>query len=224
MPDADELVARALSAGRRGDEAAVRQLLAAHPELARAADPQTGMTLLQQAARHGQGRLVEELLRLGANVNARNRWGLTALHYAARFGHAHVAATLLAHGADVDARAAGGQTPLDWAVVFQRPEVIRLLLDAGAEVGVFAAAGLGLCDRLAALLDAQPELVDARNDWGGTPLMVAALADRFGAAALLLARGADPTLRDQRGWTALDHARSEAMRRLLREAMERHSR
>lgn len=213
MADAREI----LRAGRDGDAARVLALLEADPALARAADPVTGMTPLHQAARHGALPVAQRLLDLGADPGARNRWGLVPLHYAARFGHGAVARLLIRRGADVNARAARGQTPLDWAVCFERWDVAELLRAAGAEVGVFAAAGLGLVDRLAELLDRDPGLVAARNDWGGTPLHVAAIGGRREAARLLLARGADPRARDERGRTPADHARDPVLRALLAE-------
>lgn len=209
---------RVLRAGRDGDGPAMQALLARDPDLARARDPATGMTPLHQAARHGLADVARLLLDAGADPDARNRWGLVPLHYAARFGHVPVARLLLARGARPDAAAAGGQTPLDWAICFERRDVARLLLEAGSPVSPFAAAGLGLVDRLAALLAADPSCAHARNEWGGTPLHVAAIGGSLEAARLLLDAGADPGARDARGRRPADHARDPALRRFLEEA------
>lgn len=211
-------------AGRDGRCAEVERLLQRMPALAKAVHPSTGMTLLHQAARHGCTALVGRLLASGASVNARNRWGLTPLHYAARFGHPEVARLLLEHGADADARASGGQTPLEWALVFERPEVVQLLLARGAEVSPFAAAALGDVERLEEWLDRDPAVVEARNEWQGTPLHVAALAGQRATVALLLSRGADLAARDVRGRTPLDHARDPEVRQLLAAAGAREPR
>ena len=213
-----EDAAALLRAGRDGDRPGVLARLEARPELARVADPGSGMTPLHQAARHGWPDVTRRLLALGADPNARNRWRLVPLHYAARFGHPAVARILLDRGADPGAVAAGGQTPLDWAIVFDRPAVVEVLLERGAPVGAFAAAGLGDVGRLQEYLDRDPGWLVARNEWGGTLLHVAALAGRREAVALLLARGADPAARDARGRTPRDHAREPAIRALLERA------
>ena len=56
------------------------------------------------AAGYGRKDVVEHLLALGANINARDEGGLTCLHNAASFGHSEVVRLLLAKGADVNAR------------------------------------------------------------------------------------------------------------------------
>ncbi|PZN06706.1 hypothetical protein E1B22_02860 [Thermaerobacter sp. FW80] len=192
----------------------MRALLDAHPELARATAP-NGMTPLHHAARHGWTDVAGRLLDLGADPDAVNRWGLVPLHYAARFGHPEVAALLLDRGARIDAQGEGGQTPLDWAIVFGHPQVARLLVERGATIGPFAAAGLGDLERLEAWLRRDPACLDARNDWQGTPLHVAALAGQRAAVRWLLDRGADPRARDARGRTPADHARDPVIRRWL---------
>jgi len=64
----------------------------------------------------GQHRLLEHLLRRGANIHETDDQGRTALHVAAARNHLRVVATLLGAGADVNARGArGGETPLHLA-------------------------------------------------------------------------------------------------------------
>ena len=56
---------------------------------------------LHLAASTGNLQVVEELLRHGVQVNARDRWGGTALADAMRGGHAMVSRTLRDHGAEL---------------------------------------------------------------------------------------------------------------------------
>ena len=62
---------------------------------------------------------------------------------------------------------------------------------------------------LVQLLIAHEAHVDARGAWNLTPLMYAAVFDQPAVASLLLESGADASLVDAKGKTALDHAISE---------------
>jgi hypothetical protein len=73
--------------------------------------------------------------------------------------------------------------------------------DSGADI--FDAAGNGDLARVAALLDASPELVYARNTAGETPLHSAVLGRQTMVMELLLALGADPNAADVVGRTPL---------------------
>jgi len=57
------------------------------------------MTPLQIAAGTGRNRILDELLRRGANVNLPNRFGWDALYHAALRGNIHAVEKLAAHGA-----------------------------------------------------------------------------------------------------------------------------
>jgi uncharacterized protein len=122
------------------------------------------------------------------DVNAVNAAGETPLMMAALRGHLVWAHKLLARGAKVHGE---GWSPLHYAATGPEPEFVRLLLEKGAPV-------------------------DARSPNGSTPLMMAA---RYGSEAsvdLLLARGADPKLRNQRDLTAADFARMDGRESLAK--------
>ena len=102
-----------------------------------------GKTPLTCATLGGHAALTEELLRRGADVEARsstflpfeNRedFGWHPLHYAADRRHALLVQLLLTAGARVDAETREGTTPLMLAVHRGDEDCIRLLLLAGAE-------------------------------------------------------------------------------------------
>jgi ankyrin repeat protein len=94
-----------------------------------------GWTPLHLAAFFGNGASVRELLRRGADVNARstNELGVTPLHSACASDASAAARLLIASGADVNAKQASGHTPLDSALRNGNAELIGVLEAAGAK-------------------------------------------------------------------------------------------
>lgn len=119
-----------------------------------------------------------------AAVNARDeKVGWTPLLFAAFMGHAEVVEFLLDHGAEVNARSDRG-----WSALHQS-----------------ALSGHGGVDRVAALLLARGANVDAVNNDGDTPLIVAARHDHRATALVLLEGGAKVDVAPS-GSTALEWA------------------
>ena len=128
--------------------------------------------------------------------------------------------------AEIEVRDGRGATPLMHAAAFGNLETLRLLPDAGANVNArndFDATALLWSARdpdKARLLIERGADVNAQSKQGRTPLMVASLR-RGGSAivALMLAKGADVSLKDSRNSTALSLAASagddETVRLLL---------
>ena len=77
------------------------------------------------------------------------------------------------------------------ALYAQRQDLADAVLEAGPELDVFDAAAVGDADRLAELLDGDPNLTGAWSADGFTALHLAAFFGRGDAARLLLDRGAD---------------------------------
>ena len=121
-----------------------------------------------------------------------NSFGITPLVQAATKGNVQLIDLLLSAGADINARTqwwAGSFGVLDTAPV----ELAPLLIERGARLDVHSASRLNRVAELAALLDVNPLLVNARGGDGQTPLHFAASVE---AAALLLERGAHIDARD----------------------------
>ena len=103
-----------------------------HPEAIRQADA-FGYTPLHRAAARGDRRMVEFLLRHGADPNARNRMGQTPLHGTAQQGLTFIVESLLEKGADVNATDEDGMTPLHLSAEVGCAESLQALLVAGAD-------------------------------------------------------------------------------------------
>jgi len=112
-----------------------------------------GETALMLAARHGDVRMAEELLRRGAQVN---RPGWTPLHYAAAFNQRAMVDWLLDKDAYIDAESPGKITPLIMAVREGHEEIARHLVEQGADVSYRSHAGLTAMDY--ARIDGRDEL------------------------------------------------------------------
>src|SRR5260370_871056 len=91
---------------------------------------------LLDAAEAGDNAEVRNLLREGADVNAKGSYGSTALIGAAARGHTNTLRTLLEKGADVNAKDNNGRTALTEAAFEGHTDTVRALLEQGADVNV----------------------------------------------------------------------------------------
>lgn len=158
----DPLAVSVVAAIRSGDVAALRELLASHPELATARlgdDDPAGMSRsLLHVATDWPGHFpngpetVAMLVEAGADVNARFRGPHeeTPLHWAASSDDVAVLDALLDRGADIDAPGGviAGGTPLRDATAFGNDAAALRLVERGATVSAKDAATLGMIDRL----------------------------------------------------------------------------
>ena len=109
-----------------------------------------------------------------ARVHERGGDGQTPLHFATSRA---VIDLLLAAGADIDARDVDHRsTAAEWMLDQKRGagrfDLARYLVERGASADIFLAAALGLSDRVRAMLEANPKLLDLRTgqgDYGEQP-------------------------------------------------------
>jgi hypothetical protein len=180
--------------GCRGDidVEAVRSLLqqGASPNAANTGSD--SFTALIVAAGRGYPGVVKLLLDSGADVNTKAKIpvkingggfildGVTALASAAFSGNASISRMLIEHGADIHALDSRGASVMLWA---RSNEVVQLLLDQGLDI-------------------------NARDMDGFTLLILSASQSRgWPDVAFLLQHGADPSVKDKYGTTALTEAR-----------------
>jgi hemoglobin len=169
----------------------VREKLTSDPALAR--ERYAGGTLLHDASAQANLRMVELLLRLGADPNAEGGHGpLYSLANECRVsGGGSVVRALIQSGANVNANDGVKRcTALHMAARRGNVEVAEALLDCGADI-------------------------EARDSLGDTPLRRSVNCNKIEVAALLLSRGADRDSRGSKSLTPLTAARTSAMKRLL---------
>ena len=148
-----------------------------------------GMTALMTAAVSGRTGIARVLLKNHADVNATDNQGRTALGYAIAARHTEIegllrAAMEPAHKSPDNAAAhvhSKGLAVFMRAVANEDTETVRLGLDQGMDV-------------------------NAKDEEGFTPLMVAAVQGCSGVAGLLLRHDADVNAADGAGFTALMYA------------------
>lgn len=152
--------------------------------LARGVDPNTieearGDTGLMLAARENSMKVFDVLLNTpDVNIEARALNGDNALMVACFKGNRAAVQALLDKGAEVNKP---GWTPLHYAAAAGDNEIVRLLLDKFA-------------------------YIDAESPNKTTPLMMAAWRGHIMTVKLLHDEGADATLKNEHGMTAIDFA------------------
>jgi ankyrin repeat protein len=157
--------------------------------LARGFDPNTvdpkGRQGLMMAVQEPSPKVIDVLLRWPkTNVESRSAKDESPLMLAALQGNLDLAKKLIERGADVNKT---GWTPLHYAATNAHLDLINLLLENYA-------------------------YIDAESPNKTTPLMMAAMYGSSEAVKLLLDAGADPTLRNELGLSAIDFANKAGRR------------
>ena len=166
-------------AAETGNAAVLERLLAAGADANGLSEE--GQTALMTAARNGRTDAVRVLIRHGAKVNAAETFrGQTPVMFAAGEGNTEAVGMLVEFGADIRARSKAGFTPLLLAVRNNRYETVKFLLQHGANPNDSVPGGNG----------APPTAA----------INIAVLNADFDLASLMLDAGANPNVRDARGY------------------------
>jgi uncharacterized protein len=178
-----------------------------------------GASALYFAAERVRVAVAQRLIDRGADVNLTGRSGISPVAAAAYAGSDAIVEMLLAHGADERAPDETGKPPIVYAAARAKLDIVKRLLARNIDVNARYANDLTLlmwaagadekvseADELKVLtylLDVGAH-IDDRDARGRTALMIAAEGGRAEVADLLLARGADPSLKDNVGKRAAD--------------------
>jgi ankyrin repeat protein len=142
-------------------------------------------TLLGLALGHGHSEIAHFLIDSGAPLDTLEELDETLMHMAARGGLPDMIKLLAERGLDVNARDEWNDTPLTDSITRTNAETVKTLIELEADV-------------------------NARGSFGRTALSALLLnlkSEQYELVRSLIAAGADPTIADDKGVSALDLAR-----------------
>lgn len=172
------------------------------------------LSTLQTATFNGYDKVVQLLVKSGADINAQNIFHGSALQGASLRGYEKVIQTLLENGADMNAQTFNTKTALQAASYKGHKNVVQMLLDHGADVGQRDIQGRNPLHLACAI--GEKEIVEMLwslvfdrtivDEQGRNCLHHAAAAGSPELVSWLLEKGFDPNLVDRDGWTSLHWA------------------
>ena len=225
----DRFGARPLSHAARFGHLEMVDLLLAHGAPIDARNL-AGATALYAAAERGHVSVAQRLIERGADVKLPGRSGISPVSAAAYAGSDAIVEALLAHEADERVPDDTGKPPIVYATARARLDIVKRLLARNIDINARYPHDLTLLmwasgadekvgeteaiEVVKYLLDAGAH-IDDRDARGRTALMIAAEGGRAEIATVLLARGADPSLKDKAGKRAADLTALSSLRERL---------
>ena len=180
-------------------------------------NPEKPTVPLYLAMQRGDIEQIERHIRWGSDMNQLDRDGYAPLHVAVRNGRTAIVRLLLKNGVDVARKDARGHDALYHAVLGWQLRIADLLLKAGVNMDanalLLAAVRQGVSEReVYRYLSQHRADMNLRDTNGDTPLLLAIRQGNHKQAKHLVSFGADVTVKDARGKTALAIANSLGLR------------
>lgn len=149
------------------------------------------------AARYGDVPAIQKLLHKDSNLVRAEFWYTQPLHFAVREGHLEAIRVLLDAGADPTTIRYGGEELATVARDRNHEDAALMIEEArrersiGTPHAIHAACKAGEVEKVRALLESDPTLINRRDDEGSTPLHHAVNSGSMELAGLLIDSGAD---------------------------------
>ena len=164
---------------------------------------------------------IEEALKDGANINAKDPNGETPLMGALSEGNEEVAIFLINKGAALNNYSAIGHTPLHIAITMTLPDATKLLISKGADINATAKDDKGFtplyhaincsADEMTTALikaGANPNIATSAEHGASTPLILA-ITELSDFVEPLVKAGADVNMKDGEGKSPLQWAKEK---------------
>ncbi|XP_060109507.1 serine/threonine-protein phosphatase 6 regulatory ankyrin repeat subunit C isoform X1 [Heteronotia binoei] len=164
----------------------------------------------------------EHVLSAGFDINTPDNLGRTCLHAAASGGNVECLNLLLSSGADLRRRDKFGRTPLHYAAANGSYQCTVTLVTAGASINEADCKGCTPLHYAAASDTYRRAEIHSGNshDTDEEPLKESRLKEAIFCLEFLLDNGADPSLRDKQGYTAVHYAAAYGNRQNLELLLE----
>ncbi len=215
-------------AAKDGDESRIKVLMAKGFDINKKSKSEK-YTLLHSAVRSGNNKMLNALLRCGADVNIRNFNQLTPLGFLLKesinpprnkdfdFDYEQGARLLIAHGSvfDFEHKYSRGVNCIQRAISAKQNEILQVMMENGADINFKEKKGgyLHYAVRQKAKIDIIETLLSAgidigiRDENGNTALHIAAYSGQGDIVEELLKRGVSIDSKNKKQMTALDMAK-----------------
>lgn len=175
--------------------------------------PEQPTVTLYLALQRGDIEQIERHIAWGTDMNQLDRDGYAPLHVAVREGRIAIARLLIRRGVDINLQDAHGHTAIYHAVLGSHLRIADLLLEAGTELDATAllldAVQQGVIEReVIRYLAGKGANLEKQDERGDTPLLIAIREGNHRLARHLVSFGANVTVTDAEGKTALEIAKS----------------
>ncbi|XP_047997766.1 ankyrin-1-like isoform X1 [Leguminivora glycinivorella] len=191
-------------------------LILKHPDCRPLAETHEGHTALYLACRHHSSlQTIKALLDSAEDIaNYGSTESVTPLHVASTQGRVEVIQLLIDHGAMIDVQDFDGDTPLHDAALALKLKSVTALLHAGADPAIKNETGYtpfhlacfkGGFDIIKAMIPFVDDINEVTAN-GDTPLITAFNGNNESIIQFLLDNGADPHIKNNDGFLALDVA------------------
>jgi uncharacterized protein len=138
---------------------------------------------------------IKNLIKKGANVNARDGVGNTCLMLACDFNNFETVSFLLSKKANVDSVNQFGYTALHFAVQKNDLRIVRLLINSEDSI--------------------VDKMINKKDDLGNTPLHLAVDSGNANIVDFLIKKGADKNIRNSEGERPLEMARKKQYLKII---------
>ena len=154
----------------------------------------------------GQLDTVKLLLQHNLDINTTIGENRTGLHEASWAGQTEVVSYLIENGADATIKDDQfNSIPIQWAYLRGHKQIVEILLPY-SQLSIEIAAQFGLLEKVKELVSANPSHIN-RVDGSGSPLRAAVSYRHANIVKYLVDNGADATIRNANGMSAIDIAK-----------------
>jgi ankyrin repeat protein len=188
------------------------------------------MPVVMYAYLKGRQPIAKILIEAGADINRQDSAGDTLMHLAASANDTGTIKSLLDAKAKINIKNTLGKTPLMLALEKNRIPIAETLIKSGADMSItdrqkrnilHYIASISQANKLLSAIPTQGLNIDAKDENGNTPLLIAAESSQWNNVDLFLAMGAQVNISNRAGKTPLLFAGAKGNLATVKNLMEK---